>query len=29
MVEALGGDPTVLTTVDVADVGLDTAEYPQ
>ena len=29
MVEARGGDPTVLTTVDVADVGLDTAEYPQ
>ena len=29
MVEALGGDASVLTTVDVADVGPDTAEYPQ
>ncbi|MEI6401409.1 MAG: metal ABC transporter substrate-binding protein [Actinomycetota bacterium] len=29
MVEALGGDASVLTTVDVADVGPDSAEYPQ
>lgn len=29
MLEALGGDPSALTTVDVADVGPDTAEYPQ
>ena len=29
MVEALGGDASMLTTVDVADVGPDTAEYPQ
>jgi ABC-type Zn uptake system ZnuABC Zn-binding protein ZnuA len=29
MLEALGGDPSALATVDVADVGPDTAEYPQ
>jgi ABC-type Zn uptake system ZnuABC Zn-binding protein ZnuA len=29
MVEALGGDPSVLATVDVTDVGPDTAVYPQ
>jgi ABC-type Zn uptake system ZnuABC Zn-binding protein ZnuA len=29
MVEALGGDASALTTVDVSDVGPDTAEYPQ
>lgn len=29
MVEALGGDPSVLETVDVTDVGPDTASYPQ
>lgn len=29
MVEALGGDATALTTVDVSDVGPDTAVYPQ
>ena len=29
MVEALGGDASALTAVDVADVGPDTAEYPQ
>ena len=29
MLEALGGDPSALPTVDVADVGPDTAEYPQ
>jgi ABC-type Zn uptake system ZnuABC Zn-binding protein ZnuA len=29
MVEALGGDATALTAVDVSDVTIDTAEYPQ
>jgi hypothetical protein len=29
MVEALGGDASVLSTVDVTDVGPDTAVYPQ
>jgi ABC-type Zn uptake system ZnuABC Zn-binding protein ZnuA len=29
MVEALGGDASALKTVDVSDVGPDTAEYPQ
>ena len=29
MLEALGGDPSALATVDVADVGPDTAVYPQ
>ncbi len=29
MVEALGGDPSALATVDVTDVGPDTAVYPQ
>jgi ABC-type Zn uptake system ZnuABC Zn-binding protein ZnuA len=29
MVEALGGDASALTTIDVSDVGPDTAVYPQ
>jgi ABC-type Zn uptake system ZnuABC Zn-binding protein ZnuA len=29
MLEALGGDPSALATVDVADVGPDSAVYPQ
>lgn len=29
MVEALGGDATALKSIDVSDVGPDTAEYPQ
>lgn len=29
MVEALGGDATALKTIDVSDVGADTAEYSQ
>jgi len=29
MIEALGGDASALTALDVSDVGPDTAEYPQ
>lgn len=29
MIEALGGDASALMTIDVSDVGLDTAVYPQ
>jgi hypothetical protein len=29
MVEALGGDASALKSLDVSDVGPDTANYPQ